>query len=135
MSADLDLIFRASSSGPLRLVSRPDDVCIAYLEVGGISAKVRRSAPGKEIQNQSHTKTALNQRSAELWRQKAKVRETRAAADVRRCGALAKKPAVISGLGRSESRRRMFASGRLAERVSVEQRLSIVCPCPLMCNH
>ena len=40
--------------------------------------KVRRSASRKEIQNQSLTRTALNPRSAEVWRQTGREREFRA---------------------------------------------------------
>src|SRR4051794_17916958 len=57
--------------------------------------KVRRSAPRKQIQNQSLTRTALKTRSAEVWRLMGREREFQISAGVSQCGGLYAKPVVI----------------------------------------
>jgi hypothetical protein len=65
--------------------------------------KVRRSASRKEAQNQLLTRTALNPRSAEVWRQTGGEREFRASDGSSQCGGLCAKPAVIGDFRASKS--------------------------------
>jgi hypothetical protein len=65
--------------------------------------KVRRSASRKEILNQLFTRTALNPRSAEVWRQTGREREFRAPTGSPQCGGLCAKPVVIGDFSTAKS--------------------------------
>ena len=58
-------------------------------------SKVRRSTSQKVIQHQRLTRTVLNPRSREVWRETGQEREFRASAGAAQCGGLRANPAVI----------------------------------------
>jgi len=69
----------------------------------------------KAIQNQQLTKSVLNPRSPEVWRQMAREREFRVAAGVSKCGGFRAKPVVIGDSCTLASQQRMFCVDVLAE--------------------
>jgi hypothetical protein len=79
--------------------------------------KVRRLPPRKAIQNQSLTRSVLNPRSPELWRQTAGEREFRVTAGASQCGGFRAKPVVIGDFCPLVRQRRMFDDNALAEGV------------------